>query len=339
MRAILAITAVVIVAALAWSGFWYWQSSLRQRAIEDWLAGRRADGWIAEASDVRVAGYPSRVDTFVSGLNLADPDAGWSWRGDELQILSLAYKPHHIIAALPGNQVFATPYDTVRMKADALRGSVLFLPSPRLELDHMTFEIGNMQIAGDSGWTAEIGKAILATRQSAGEGAPQFAHDVAFNASGLALPPEVMRTLRAGKVLPAEIGTLSLDSMLVFDRPWDRESVEQGLPALKQVDVRDLHVSWGRLDVRAHGTLDVDAAGYAVGRLDLAAANWRDMIDVAEQGGMIGGTMAGTLRVGLGLLAQMAGSRESIEIPLEFAGGQTRLGPIPVGPAPRLANR
>ncbi|MFT3974018.1 MAG: DUF2125 domain-containing protein [Amaricoccus sp.] len=127
--------------------------------------------------------------------------------------------------------------------------------------------------------------------------------------------------------------------MLIFDRPWDRAAVEAGLPALKQVSVRDLHLAWGRLDLRAHGTLDVDAQGFAAGRLDIAATNWRDMIDVAEQGGMIGANMAGTLRVGLGLLAQMAGNRESIEIPLAFADGQTRLGPIPIGPAPRLATR
>lgn len=339
MRGLLAIAALVVVAALAWSGFWYWQASLRERALEDWLAGRRADGWVAEAADVHVAGYPSRVDAFVTGLDLADPAGGWAWKADELQILSLAYKPQHIIAALPGTQVLSTPYDTVRMQAEKLRGSVLFRPTTRLELDHMTFEIGNMQIAGASGWAAEIGKALLATRQATGEGVPPFAHDLAFDASDVALPPELMRALRAGKVLPAEIGSVSLDAMPVFDRPWDREAVEAGLPALQQLTIRDLHLSWGRLDLRATGKLDVDARGFAAGRLDLTANNWRDMIDVAEQGGMIGQTLAGTLRVGLGLMAQMSGKRDSVEIPLEFADGQTRLGPIPVGPAPRLATR
>jgi len=339
MRGILAITGVVVVAALAWTGIWFWQASLRERALTDWLAGRRADGWVAEASDLRVRGYPSRVDTFVTGLDLADPDAGWAWQADELQILSLAYKPHHVIAALPGMQVLSTPYDTIRMQADALRGSVLFRPTPRLELDHMTFEIGDMQIAGAAGWSAKIGKAILATRQAAAPGAPPFAHDLAFDASGLVLPPELVQALRAGNVLPAEIGTASLDSTLVFDRAWDRQAVEEGLPTLDSVEIRDVHLAWGALDLRGRGTLEVDAEGFASGRLDLQATSWREMIDVAERGGMIGSTMAATLRTGLGLLARVSGDESAIELPLDFADGQTRLGPIPIGPAPRLATR
>ena len=43
-------------------------------------------------------GYPSRIDTVVSGLDLADPRAGWSWHADEFQILQLAYRPHHVAA-------------------------------------------------------------------------------------------------------------------------------------------------------------------------------------------------------------------------------------------------
>ena len=339
MRGILAIIAVVVVAALAWTGVWFWQATLRDRAITDWLAGRRADGWVAEAADVRVRGYPSRVDTFVTGLDLADPDAGWGWKSNELQILSLAYKPQHVIVALPGMQVLSTPYDTIRMQAEALRGSVLFRPTPRLELDRMTFEIGDRQIEGAAGWSAGIGKAILATRQATGADAPAFAHDLAFDASGLALPQELIQSLRAGNVLPAEIGTVALDSMLVFDRPWDRPAVEEGLPTLQAVEVRDVHLAWGRLDLRGHGRLEVDPQGFASGRLDLEAANWREMIDVAERSGMIRGTMAATLRTGLALLAQVSGDGSRIAIPLDFAQGQTRLGPIPIGPAPRLATR
>lgn len=336
MRAILAIAALVITSALAWSGFWYWQASFRERAIEDWLAARRAAGWTAEAGDVRVSGFPSRVDVFVTGLNLADPRSGWAWKSDELQILSLAYKPQHVIVALPGQQMLSTAYETVRVQAEKLRGSVLFRPTTDLELDHMTFEIGNMQVLGNAGWSAEIGKAILATRQAKGDGVPPFAQDLALTASEIGLPPELMRSLRAGKVLPAEIGAVSLDSMLLFDRPWDRASVEGGLPALQGVDLRDMHASWGRVDLRAHGDLRPDSSGLATGRLDLVLTNWRDMIDVAQRGGMISETVAGTLRVGLGLIAQLSANRDALEIPLEFGDGQSRLGPLSIGPAPHL---
>ena len=81
--------AIVILAALGWSGWWFFQSTMRDRAMEAWLADRRAAGWVADASDVRVRGFPNRVDTVIEKLNLSDPEAGWSWRADGLQILSL----------------------------------------------------------------------------------------------------------------------------------------------------------------------------------------------------------------------------------------------------------
>ncbi len=336
MRALLAI---VILAALGWSGFWYFQATARDRAITHWLEERRADGWIAEAADVSVAGFPSRVDTTVTGLALADPEAGWSWHADTLEILGLTYKPHHIIAVLPGEQIVATPYQTIRAESDLLRGSVLFRPTTRLELDHSTFEIENMRLSGDGGWTAGIGKAIFATRQAEGEGVAPFSHDLSFNAEGLTLPPDVASRLPTSAVLPGELGHLSLDALLTFDRPWDRPAVEAGSPTLEAVEVRSLTVDWGKLDLSADGTLTADARGYAEGHLDLRARNWRQMLDAAEQAGLVNPAIAGAARAGLGLVAGLGGGGDEIRVPLDFSGGEARLGPIPLGPAPILARR
>jgi hypothetical protein len=332
MRTLLAI---VILAALGWSGWWWFMSSARDRALTGWLDERRAAGWVAEAEDVRVRGYPARIDTVVTGLDLADPRAGWSWKADELQILQLAYRPNHTIAALPGTQTVATPYDTIRATSETLRGSVIFRPNPRVELDHMTFEIGDMRIEGDSGWTAGIGKAVLATRQAAGT---PNAHDVAFNAENLELPA-VTASLTGGSMLPAAISTVALDATLGFDRPWDRAAVEAGNPTLESVEVRDVSLAWGELDLRGRGTLAVDGQGFAEGRLDLRARNWEEMIAVAEAAGALQPAVAGAVRAGLGLIARLAGDGDAINVPLDFAGGQTRLGPVVIGPAPVLARR
>ena len=132
MRTLLAI---VVLAALGWSAYWWVHATAMDRAMTGWLADRRAAGWVAEAEDVRVRGFPSRVDTIVTGLDLADPRGGWAWQAEEFQVLSLSYRPNHVIAVLPGEQVLSTPYETIRAKAGQLRGSVIFRPTPRLELD------------------------------------------------------------------------------------------------------------------------------------------------------------------------------------------------------------
>jgi hypothetical protein len=326
--------AIVILAAAGWSGFWWFNATARERALDRWLEERRADGWQAEAADIRVTGFPNRVDVLIDDLRLADPEAGWSWHAQGFQILSLAWKPHHFIVALPGAQVVATPYETVTATSDLLRGSVAFRPNPRLELDHSTFEIEGMAIASNLGWSAEVGKAILATRQAAGQ---PFAHDVAFNAESLVLPEGL--TGPASEVLPDAVGPVALDTTLAFDRPWDRTTVEDDNPRLEGVEVRKLALEWGELDLSGSGDLVADQDGLAEGRLDLRARNWRTMLDVAEQSGALGPTVASAVRAGLGLIAGLGGDAETLSVPLDFADGRTRLGPIPLGPAPRLTIR
>jgi hypothetical protein len=108
---------------------------------------------------------------------------------------------------------------------------------------------------------------------------------------------------------------------------------------LERVSIRDMRLLWGSLDLRARGELTTDARGYAEGRLDLRARNWREMLRVAVNAGMIGENMAGAVETGLGLLARLSSDRNTIEVPLAFQNGETRLGPIVIGEAPRLARR
>ncbi len=138
---------------------------------------------------------------------------------------------------------------------------------------------------------------------------------------------------------PRRSAPISLDATLAFDRPWDRQALESDNPALNQIKIRDVSLTWGKLDLRGRGTLEVDAKGYAEGRLDLRARNWRAMVDLAELAGALNSTLAGAVRGGLDLIARLSGDRNAIDVPLDFSDGVARLGPIVLGPAPLLAHR
>lgn len=246
-------------------------------------------------------------------------------------ILSLTYAPHRMIAVLPGEQTFATSLQSVSARSDKLRGSVAFRPTPRLELDHSTFEIGNMNVESSLGWRAHVGSAIFATRQATAA----FAHDVAFTARDLALPLDVPV---ADDVLPPSIQTFALDTTVGFDRPWDRASVEGENPRITDIAVRSLDIEWGELRMTGSGSVTTGRDGYAQGSIDLKVRNWRRMLEVARATGAIDSATIGAAQAGLGLMARMGGDPETLSITLTFDDGRTRLGPIPLGPAPRLSN-
>lgn len=330
--------AIVVLAALAWSGYWFWNASLRERLLTDWLAERRAAGWVAEVDDLRVTGYPNRVDTIATGLTLANPEAGWSWAAQAFEILSLSYRPHHIIAVLPGTQTVSTPVDTVAVESELLRGSVIFVPDTRLVLDSSTFEMTDLRLSSESGWQARIGRALLSIRRSTDPEA-SFAHDLSFDAGEVAPPAALTEQAGTDRVLPAAIGSLALEAVLDFDRAWDRAAVEGATPVLEAVDIQDVSLDWGPVDIRGQGALTADTQGFAQGTLDIRARNWRALFDVAESSGALRGGLAGTLRAGLDLYARLAGDGDSLELPLRFEDGRAYLGPLPVGPAPRLVQR
>ena len=332
MRALLAI---VVLAALAWSGWWWFHASSRESGLEAWLAGRRDAGWIAEAAEISVTGFPNRLDTIVTGLDLADPHSGWSWRASDFQVLSLSYKPNHIIAVWPGVQVIASPYETVRMESDLARGSVVFDPDTKLGLDRTSVEIENMKLSGNTGWQAKIASAEFATRKS-GQDAPPFSHDLVFSARDITVPEDWTRVMNRDGVLPDTIEAANIDATLAFDRAWDRIAVEAGNPIIAQIRIRNASVAWGKIDLTGRGTLRVDDQGFAEGKIDLRAENWRELVDLAEDAGVIGSSIAGAVRAGLELMAALSGGGDALKVPLKFEDGQARLGPIVIGSAPLL---
>lgn len=327
---------IVILAGLAWSGWWLYAARSREAALADWLEARRQDGWLAEARDIEVRGYPNRLDAIVTGLDLADPASGWTWSADEFQILSLSYRPHHVIAAWPGEQTIGTPQGSVTLASALMRGSVVFEPSPRLALDRVTIEVEDLTLVAEDGWHAAVGSATVAARR-AGDGAPEFAYDLGIAAADVVPPRAWTEQVDRTGLLPTAIGAAELDALLDFDRPWDRAAVEGENPALETMRIRDVSLIWGELDLRGRGRLVADAAGRAEGKLDLRARNWREMLRIAESSGALPGAAASALSTGLGLIAALGGDENTLSVPLVFENGRTRLGPVAIGEAPRLS--
>lgn len=327
--------AIVVLAALGWGGFWFWNASMREQALSDWLESRRAAGWVAEG-EVRVTGFPNRVDAIVNGLDLANPEEGWSWSAPELQILSQTWKPLHVIAVWPEHQTVATPYDTVRIESSRMLGSVVFEPNLRLGLDHSTIELRDVAIAGETGWRTGLGEGLLSVRKTPDPEAAPHSYDLDFNARRLSLPEGWSSRARQSRLLPETIDLGRVAAMLTFDKAWDRPAVEGEPPLLLALDLAEVRFSWGPLDLTGSGRLRADADGFAEGRLDLVANNWRDMLDVAEDIGTIDPGVAGALRGALGIVAALAGDGDRLNVPLDFEDGEMRLGPVPIGRAPML---
>lgn len=327
---------VLLVGAALWGGYWFIGATAVERGLAYWIEDRRIEGWAADVGAIETVGFPYRFDTTLTDVVLADPDTGLAWTMPFFQILALSYKPNHIIAVWPDTQVLASPIERVQLVSTRMQGSVIFRPQTSLALERTDIIAENLQLRSDAGWQAALDEGRFAVhRQEVAEAQYRIGADV------LALRPAapVRRALDPLERLPETIETLRLDATVDFDKPWDRFAIERARPQPTRIDLTDLQATWGNLDLRAAGTLDIDAEGVAEGKITVKATNWREMLELSVAAGMIPERVAPTIERGLALLAGLSGAPDTLDAPLSFQRGFVSFGPVPLGPAPRFRLR
>ena len=324
---------IFLVGALIWMCWWAFGQLGYEKGLAAWVDDRRNAGWVANYAALDTRGFPNRFDTTLTDIELADPASGVAWSAPFVQFLSLAYKPHQVIAVLPERHRFSTPFQTVEITHSDARASLFLEASTLLGLDRARLVSSDLKLASTTG--AEMS---LDEGRFAAEALPGADHTYRVGAELLGLVPTdaAKEALDPGGVLPQRIEAMRVDADLTFTAPWDRLAIEEARPQLTRLKLKDLSARWGTVDFRAAGALDVDAAGVATGQITLRAEDWRRILDMAEAVGVLPPSSRGTVETALGLLA---GPGDVLDVPLNFRDGWISLGIIPLGEAPRLLLR
>lgn len=332
MRAILTI---VILAVVAWSGYWYIGAQAMQDATGRWFSQQQNAGWVAQA-DVKTGGFPYRFDTTLTKVELANREYGLAWSAPRFQFLALSYQPTHFIAIWPQKQTLTIAGERLTIETDPMRASAVFQPDPSFPLDRANLVINALKIRSDKGWSAEMSKALLATRRDADN---PVAHEIGLEADQLRLPEALRSKLDPQNQLPEVIKQLKLDAALTFDGPWDRTALEQNPPQITEIDLKNAEGTWGDLRLGLTGKLTVDAQGYPTGNVTLTVVNWRQMLDMALALGVISEQSRPTLERAFQALAMISGEPDKLTAPLSIRNRIISFGPVALGPAPKLRLR
>ncbi|MFT4151797.1 MAG: DUF2125 domain-containing protein [Paracoccaceae bacterium] len=322
------LTGLVVAVFVLWGGYWVVGSTAMERAATRWFADAPARGLVAENTGLAVHGFPSRFDLTVEGVRIGDPARGIEWQAPFAQVLMLSYQPWHMILALPDEQVLTLPQGRFGIRSDRMRGSLVVVPGPALALDRMRGEGMAVHVALPDGQTLQADTVNVATER---DPAQDNAHRIGVEVANLLLPAGV--AARTG--LPAAVSDLHLDAVARFTAPIDRH-LRETRPEIAALAVRDARLVWGEVTVAASGDLVADASGFAEGRLVVRVRNWRTALTAAQTAGLIPENLARTLERGLQVMAVTGGNPDELSVPLDFAQGAARLGPIPLGAAPRL---
>ncbi len=320
---------LILVLATGWSAYWFIGSRGAKAAFAGWFDDRRAEGWQADYADLSVIGFPSRFDTTFTNLAIADPATGWAWEAPFFQLLALSYRPTSVIAVFPPDSIIATPVEQFALTTSDTKASLSLDPSPRLPLNKVTLIGSDIALTG-------TGRLSLDTLRLAGERLPvsTSAYRLGALAQGVALPAPFVRKLAQGIALPPALERVELDMNVTFDRPWDLDAVEQLRPQPREIDLSLAKAEWGALRLAATGKITVDAIGQPKGSVSIKAEQWRDMLRVAVAAGALPEAVAQSVERALGLVANLSGRPDSLNVTLDFRDGRMFLGPVPIGAAP-----
>lgn len=326
------LAALVVAAMVIWGGWWFVGSSAETRAVKAFFAAQAAQGRSASYSSLAVEGFPNRFDLTVNDIALGDPAAGVIWRAPFAQVLALSYNPYHYIAALPHRQEIDTPDGSFTVTSDKMEASLRLAPGLALTLREAVAVVARPGLSSSLGWAVTAQDLRGATRQMPGR---PLAQEIGLQIDKPAPDAALKARLDPKGALPAAADQLYLDAEAGFDAPIDRHMGTRP-PQLTDLRVKDFHIAWGPMLLSAQGKLTVNADGYPEGRIDLRAKDWQAMIDMAVGLDLLKPELAPTVRNMFTELATGSPDPNTVDLPVSFQKGFMSIGPLPLGPAPRL---
>lgn len=321
-----AVTIGLCLCAAAYGGYWFYAADTAEKATQNAIANARAAGYGVAYDDLKVAGFPSRIDQTATELTVTFPDGISGLHLPWVQVFALSYRPNEVIAAFPPVIDWQIRDQSLQIASDDLRASVHVGLKTGLPVEQAIMEGSDIGLTGD-GWQITAESFLGALRPRPGVETP--AYDLHANLAQIAIPAEVMSRIDPAGQLPQTLEGLRADAVVQFAAP-----LQLTAPALlTALELTGASLTWGDSALRVSGTLTPDALGRATGTLDIAVTNWTGLLTLAERAGLVAPEQMRLLQQGLTLAS---GGKSDLSAPITFRDGQMRLGFLPLGPAPVL---
>jgi len=323
---------LIVIVAASWSAYWFVGARALDRAIRAGIEDARDSGIEVETDRLKVTGFPNRFDTIIDAPRLGFPQSDIAWSAPFLRLFALSYRPNRIIAVLPDTQRIEGPFGTLRIETGTARAAATFKPGPSLTLDHANIVAEGLAVAG-AGQKVTVARLLAATRLPEGE-TDGTVQNIGVTLDDIDLPGVL--AARLGGAGAARIDSATLDATLRLSEPLDRRALQGAPIRVRAIRVETLEIAWGDVSLAASGDLEVDGAGIPTGEIEAVLTNWPRALEIASGAGLLPPEQVATARQAMSMLSAMSGGSGKLTVPLTFRDGRIYLGPMPLGPAPRL---
>jgi len=321
--------ALLLIAAAAWSGFWLWTRGQVLTQMDAAVADLGRAGYQISWKTRSVSGFPFRLDVTLHEASAREP-SGWSLNAPKIAGEAFLYAPKHWVIAAPEGLTFVRPKGgPVAVTGKLLRASLTGLdqqpPSFSFQGQGLTFA----PAAGAEPFALQAADLVeLHLRRGPEDEGGLFAKVD----NGKARLSGLFGHIAGDKpVSIAWNSTLSkISSFQGADWP---DAVRRWSDAGGRMTVRDAKLTAGEALIEtAASTLAVGPDGRLRGVMPVSLRQAPKALGAMAQTGVLPETTANAA-------SAVAAARQTGEVTratINFEAGQMTLGPVALGPAPRI---
>jgi hypothetical protein len=321
---------LLLVGVAAWSAGWVWLSRETGRRLDLAADQVRRSGYELTWKDRRVSGYPFRLDVNFTELRARDP-SGWGLNIPRLETEAWAYAPGHWVLAAPQGLAIVRPLGgPVEMRGELIHASLHDFdrrpPSFSFEGAKLTFQPGPGALPFALAGADHVELHLRPGPDD--QGAVLFKVD-----NGKAQLSGLFARMAGDKPVSMVFDAI-LTGMSGFQGGDWPTAAHAWAHAGGQIQVRQAGVTAGQAVIGAQpGTLRVGDDGRLQGGLEVSLRQAPQALTAMAETGVI---PPETAIAATAVAAARAGPGDVARATLTFQAGQTTLGPVAIGPAPRV---
>ncbi len=337
------ISAVVLVTGL-WSAYWAAGRGIIADILRNTVEVAQVEGGTLACAEQVLGGFPFRFELTCRPLQIADSE-GSRLTVAGFRAVALAYNPKHLIIEADA------PLEAVSAKGAP--GAVPQVAGLELsagwQLAHASAKVGESSLAR---FDAEVetpnidllglGQVVLSLGAEAGE---MHVRRVDPNDESVDVALQ-FKGVTAGSKAPVS-GWPPVDANLLLRLPYGAPALAGGaldkvladiLQKPGAIEITDLRLAGGDIEVRAKGTLGVDGDGWLTGDLPMTIVGAENMAVALAPFFPVGSKAPETLQgavLGFGKKTTLE-EKPAVTVTVTFERGRARLGLIPVANLPKV---
>jgi hypothetical protein len=325
--------ALALLVIIAWSAVWLWARGEARARMDAAVADLKQAGYAISWQERGIGGYPFRLNVTLSGARVREP-SGWGLEAPVLEAQAYMHAPGHWMLGAPQGLTFVRPLGgPVAVRGGPIRASLKDLdkrpPSFSLQGEKLTFQ----PAAGAQPFGLETADLVEFHLRPGPDDEGLVAAEVK---NGKARLSGLFGRIAGDKPISI-VWNSRMTKMSAFEGEDWPAAVRRWSDAGGQMRVVQGGVTAGEAILGSNaGTLNVGIDGRLRGMLDVTLQQAPMALGAMGQTGVIRPEAADAAAA---VAAARQGAGEAARATINFQAGQTTLGPVAIGPAPKVYER